>query len=117
MDQAVEKKLGIRLKIWLEIDDRPVIGEGRLRILKAIDETGSLLGASKKTGVAYRKLRGAVHDMESLIGRPIINTHRGGEDGGGASLTPLAHDLIKRYETDLALFQKSLSEQSNKQNK
>lgn len=114
MDQTLEKKLGIRLKIWLEIDEKPVIGEGRLKILKAIDETGSLLAASKKTGVAYRKLRGAVHDMEKLIGRPIINTHRGGGDGGGASLTPLAHELIVRYENDLAMFQKSLREQTKK---
>lgn len=112
MDQSVEKKLGIRLKIWLEIDEKPVIGEGRLKILKAIDETGSLLAASKKTGVAYRKLRGAVRDMETLIGRPIISTHRGGGDGGGAVLTPLAHELIARYEKDLAMFQKSLREQS-----
>ena len=110
----MEKKLGIRLKMWLEIDDKPVIGEGRLRILKAIDETGSLLAASKKTGVAYRKLRGAVHDMEKLIGKTIINTHRGGGDGGGASLTPLAYELMERYENDLAMFQKSLSEQTGK---
>ena len=89
----------LRLKVWLEIDGHPVIGEGRLAMLSAIDDSGSIIDAARRLGISYRKIRGAISDMEGSVGTRLVITHRGGSQGGGAQLTPRARDLVQRYLT------------------
>ncbi|GAB6146304.1 winged helix-turn-helix domain-containing protein [Desulfocicer niacini] len=87
----------VRLKVWLEIDGRPVIGEGRVAMLSAIDDNGSIIEAARALGMSYRKIRGAIADMEASVGKSLVKTHRGGGHGGGACLTPHAHSLVEDY--------------------
>lgn len=87
----------IRLKLWLEIDGCPVIGEGRHAMLDAIDEQGSIIEAARSLGISYRKIRGAISDMEGTLKTSLVRTYRGGDQGGGAKLTPAARDLAERY--------------------
>ena len=39
----------IKSRIWIEVDDKVLLGEGRVNLLKAIKKTGSLSKASKKS--------------------------------------------------------------------
>jgi len=87
----------VRLKIWLEIDGQPVIGQGRLAMLNAIDEKGSIIEAARDLGISYRKIRGAIAAMEQTVGKSLVKTHRGGGHGGGARLTDNAHSLVRDY--------------------
>ena len=87
----------VRLKVWLEIDGRPVIGEGRVTMLNAIDDNGSIIEAARALGMSYRKIRGAIADMEASVGKSLVKTHRGGGHGGGACLTPHAYALVENY--------------------
>jgi molybdate transport system regulatory protein len=98
MDAYRQKKWKARSKVWLELDGKPFMGEGRLSVLQAIDRNGSILAASKETKISYRRIRGAIRDMENAIGHPIVITCRGGKEGGGAMITDLARDLISRFE-------------------
>lgn len=88
---------GLRSKVWLEIEGNPVMGEGRMAMLQAIDRHGSIINASRETGISYRRIRGAIRDMEKVTGRPLVNAYRGGGDGGGAELTAEAHALIDSF--------------------
>lgn len=92
-----QKTWNVRLKVWFEVDGKPIIGEGRLRMLKAIHENGSIRHAATSLGISYRKIRGAIRDMEMQINEPLVIAYRGGEDGGGARLTSTAHALIASY--------------------
>lgn len=74
------------------------MGEGRKEILEAIDQHGSILQASRETGISYRRIRGAIKDMEHAVGKTLVRSYRGGEQGGGASLTTVAHELMDRYK-------------------
>ena len=96
----------MRSKAWLEIEGHPVIGEGRMDMLQAIDCHGSFIQASKEIGISCRKIRGAVRDMEKAVGKPLVKAYRGGEEGGGASLTPTAHKLIAFFKQFTNGFQK-----------
>lgn len=87
----------VRCKIWIEIDNRPVIGEGRLAMLTAIDQEGSIISAARRLQISYRKIRGAILDMERSVGVPLVRTYRGGEEGGGARLTAEAVRLVDQY--------------------
>ncbi len=45
----------IKSKIWIESDGKILLGEGRVQLLKAIKETGSLSKAAKKLNMSYKK--------------------------------------------------------------
>jgi molybdate transport system regulatory protein len=91
------KSLAVRSKVWLEAEGKPIMGEGRMDMLEAIQRYGSILQASKATGVSYRKIRGAIHDMEGALGVVLVRSYRGGDHGGGASLTPEALGLMRCF--------------------
>lgn len=94
-DKPVEWRL--RSKVWIEVEGRPVMGEGRMAMLQAIHRYGSIIDASRETGISYRKMRGAIRDMEKAVGRPLVKAFRGGGDGGGAVLTAEAHTLMDAF--------------------
>jgi molybdate transport system regulatory protein len=94
MKEMDVRKWELRSKVWLEWDGRPIMGEGRMAMLQAIDRCGSIIEASRETGISYRKIRGAIREMEDILRRPVVRAHRGGERGGGATLTPAARDLL-----------------------
>jgi len=97
MDKNNPRAWGLRSKVWLEIGGHPVMGEGRMAMLQAIHRHGSIINASRETGISYRKIRGAIRDMEKVIGRPLVKAYRGGGEGGGAVLTEDAHALIDSF--------------------
>jgi molybdate transport system regulatory protein len=98
MGDIREKQWELRAKVWIEIAGRPFMGEGRMAMLEAIDRNGSIINAARETGIAYRRIRGALRDMEDAIGRPLVRVHRGGGDGGGAELTEAAHELMASFK-------------------
>ena len=97
-DDIPKKQLEVRSKVWLELEGRPFLGEGRVAMLRAIDRCGSIINAARTTGISYRRIRGALRDMEAAIGRPLVQIHRGGEEGGGALLTEAAYELLESFE-------------------
>ncbi len=93
------RQWAVRLKVWIEMDGQPIMGEGRHEMLRAIHRNGSIIQAAREIGISYRKVRGAIGHMEQSMGRTLVNTRRGGGNGGGAELTPEALLLIDRYES------------------
>lgn len=94
----MENRWGLRSKLWLEYEGTPVLGDGRMKMLRSIQAGGSIKQAARDTGIAYRRMRGAIHEMESTIGYPLVKIRRGGGMGGGAELTPAAHVLMDAFD-------------------
>lgn len=109
MEKNKTRQWGFRSKIWLELEGQPVIGEGRMAMLQSIERNGSIIHASREIGIPYRRMRGAIQDMEKAVGRPLVEAYRGGGEGGGARLTSTAHELITSYNQINDLFQKEIS--------
>ena len=92
------EKIRFSYKIWLESDGRFVLGRGGVRILKAIEEKRSISKAAGKLGMSYRYVWSYIERINRALGKPIIETFRGGRrGGGGATLTELGRDLLRRY--------------------
>jgi len=87
----------VRSKVWLEAQGRPVLGPGRLQLLKYIDEQGSISQAARLLKMTYRKAWGQIKTMEGQLGLPLVEKQAGGSGGGGARLTPEARDLLSKY--------------------
>jgi len=84
-------------KLWLESGGNPVFGRGVASLLEAIRDSGSILSASKSTGIQYRRVWTLVSNTEKKLGMKLIRRSRGGSGGGGSSLTPVATMLLKKY--------------------
>lgn len=95
--QNCHSGLGIRSKLWIEVDGDPVFGRGRRLLLEAIDRYGSINQAAKEINISYRKAWGYIKAMEERLGIQLIERKTGGRYGGGASLTDAARGFIRKY--------------------
>jgi molybdate transport system regulatory protein len=88
-----------RSKIWIEDEHGNVVfGSGRLRILKAIREYGSINAAAKELKIGYRAVWARINATEKRLGKPLLKKKSGGPSGGGSQLTPLAELLVEKFE-------------------
>lgn len=91
-------QIRLRRKVWLEIDGKPLLGSGRVRLLNAIADSGSINGACQQLGISYRKAWAQLKEMEELAPFPVLERSKGGKGGGGATLTEETIDLLKQYQ-------------------
>jgi molybdate transport system regulatory protein len=91
--------LKIKSKIWIETDDGILISEGRVKLLKLIEETGSLNRAAKAMDLSYQKAWKLVDASNKAAQSPLIETQVGGSKGGGTVLTPYGKSLIASFES------------------
>jgi molybdate transport system regulatory protein len=88
----------VQYKLWLSsVSGEGIIGDGKVMLLEAIRDTGSLSAAASQLGLSYRKAWGDIRKAESLLGYPLTEKHRGGKDGGSSRLTPQALRLLEAY--------------------
>ncbi|MFZ4625221.1 MAG: TOBE domain-containing protein [Rhodoferax sp.] len=73
------------------------LGDKRIRLLEAIDKTGSISQAAKAVPFSYKAAWDAVDDMNNLAPEPLVNRSTGGRHGGGTELTAFARRLIAFY--------------------
>jgi molybdate transport system regulatory protein len=85
----------IIFRIQFEPDGR--IGRGKIQLLSHIQETGSISAAGRAMDMSYRRAWLLVDEMNRLFGEPVVESQRGGKQGGGAVLTSFGQALIERY--------------------
>ncbi len=91
-------KMRMQLNLWIENDEGKVLfGEGRMQILQAIDEQGSLTAAAETLGMSYRGLWARIRHSERRLGFPLIESQAGRGPRSGTSLTPMGRTLMQRY--------------------
>ncbi|MFO7576944.1 MAG: LysR family transcriptional regulator [Pelovirga sp.] len=90
-------RLNIRSKVWLEIDGKPFLGGGRLRLLRAIAATGSINAAAQQLGISYRKAWSQLQEMEKH-GILLVEREKGGCGGGQSTVTAQAHELLRKFD-------------------
>ncbi len=87
----------MRFKIWVENNDQVFLGNGRVRLLEAIDRQGSITAAAKEMGMSYKKAWAQVNGMNSLASEPLVERFTGGKGGGGTQLTSTGKQWVKRF--------------------
>jgi molybdate transport system regulatory protein len=87
----------IRSKVWIERESEVLLSEWRVDLLEALHDTGSLAAAATAVGVPYRTAWERIKETEASLGIRLLETERGGADGGGSRLTDEAIELIARF--------------------
>jgi molybdate transport system regulatory protein len=90
-------RLLVRHKVWLEGARGFALGDGGVALLAAIEATGSIRAGAQRVGWSYRHALSYLGNAEAAVGGPLVRRVRGGEAGGGASLTPEARAFVRRY--------------------
>ena len=85
---------GIRTKLFI---GRETVGIGKIELLEAIAETGSISAAAASMGMDYRRAWLLLKSTQDAFSVPLFFTQRGGSGRGGASLTPEGEELIRSY--------------------
>lgn len=92
------KNITVRSKIWLADDSGKVVfGIGRMRMLEAVEQHGSIHAAAKELGMSYRAVWGRIKATEERMGEPLLKRSIGGRSGGGSELTDFARLLMQRF--------------------
>jgi molybdate transport system regulatory protein len=68
-----------------------------VRLLRAIDDTGSIRAAAGRIGWSYRHALAYIDNAEEALGERLVERTRGGNDRGGASLTQVGRTFVTRY--------------------
>jgi molybdate transport system regulatory protein len=101
--QAAPTSPAVRFRV--DFDDRCSVGVGKIRLLEAVERTGSLSQAARDVGMSYRRAWLLIDSMNAEFDTPVISATVGGSGGGGAKLTSFGGELIAAYrklETRLA---------------
>ncbi|RPI43891.1 MAG: LysR family transcriptional regulator [Betaproteobacteria bacterium] len=92
-----------RFRLRIGTDRDLALGPGKVALLEAIRETGSISAAGRKLGMSYRRAWLLVDAMNRAFRLPVITTVTGGREGGGTALTETGQEIIRRYRKIEAL--------------
>jgi molybdate transport system regulatory protein len=86
-----------RLSFRLILGDDIALGPGKVQLLEAIHDTGSIAAAGRSMGMSYKRAWHLVDTMNRCFKSPLVEASKGGAHGGGAALSPLALEVIALY--------------------
>ena len=86
-----------RLTLRVDFGADRAIGPGKIRLLEAIRDTGSITRAGAALDMSYRRAWLLVDDMNNCFREPVVAAQAGGSHGGGALLTRFGMNLIDQY--------------------
>jgi molybdate transport system regulatory protein len=88
-----ENSISLHLRLRIMGREKIALGPGKVELLALIDETGSLGKAANQMGLSYMKAWSLLQTM-----KPLVETLRGGQSGGGAKLTKTGRKALALYQ-------------------
>lgn len=86
-----------RLRLRVVFGDGAMIGPGKADLLERIRETGSIAAAGRTMGMSYKRAWMLVETLNALFREPLVESTRGGAQGGGAHLTVAGELVLAHY--------------------
>jgi molybdate transport system regulatory protein len=86
-----------KLTLRVDFSAGQSIGHGKIRLLEAVRDQGSIAAAGRSMRMSYRRAWLLIGALNALFAQPVIATRHGGSSGGGAYLTPFGHRLVEHY--------------------
>ena len=86
-----------RLTIRIDFGGARRLGPGKVELLEAVVESGTISSAAKSLGMSYRRAWLLIEETNALFREPVVETVHGGRLGGGACVTPFGLDVVARY--------------------
>jgi molybdate transport system regulatory protein len=86
-----------RFRLRISLGELTAIGPGKVALLEAIRDQGSLTAAARALGISYRRAWTMLDEINSALQYPAVASAAGGSQGGGSLLTPVGEEVVARY--------------------
>jgi molybdate transport system regulatory protein len=86
-----------RVTFRFDFDEGHRLGPGKIALLEAIRQHGSIAAAGRDFGMSYRRAWLLVNELNQMFVTPLVEARGGGRHGGGAELTELGRSVIALY--------------------
>src|ERR1700754_5346095 len=73
------------------------VGIGRVALIEAIGELGSISAAAKRLGLSYKGAWDVVQALNNLFDTPLIEAAPGGRSGGAAVVTARGQAVVTAF--------------------
>jgi molybdate transport system regulatory protein len=90
-------KKEIRIRCWIDVDGDKFFGPGPAELLQLVQETGSIANAAKSMGMSYKKAWAIITNINSKSPKPLVISHKGGKNRGGAEVTEAGKKVLAAY--------------------
>lgn len=90
-----DKDTTLRLRVWIEQEEKTYIGIGSTLLLQHVEELGSLRKAAAELGMSYRRAWGKLKNAEERIGQPLVEKTKG--KGQRFNLSPFGKELKDKF--------------------
>jgi molybdate transport system regulatory protein len=90
-------KPDVQFRLRIRNGDDIAVGPGKVELLEAIADTGSITAAAKSLDMSYRRAWLLVDTMNRCFRSRVVETEAGGTHGGGTQLTTLGKKLVRSY--------------------
>jgi len=77
--------------------DTIALGPGKVSLLEAVREHGSISAAARSMNMSYRRAWLLMDELNRALGSPATVSEHGGQSGGGSTLTPVGEAIIRLY--------------------
>jgi molybdate transport system regulatory protein len=85
------------VRFRIDFAEHSSVGPGKICLLEAIRDAGSLLQGGRNLGMSYRRAWLLVESLNQSFRKPVTVASRGGKNGGGMLVTEFGDALIKSY--------------------
>ena len=93
----------IKSRFWIATEEGTFLGDGKVKLLQTVIETGSISAAARELEISYRKAWKMIDVMNAQAKSPLVERQIGGKKGGGTIVTQQG---IKAIESFMALKKK-----------
>ncbi len=103
-------------RFWLESEGSTFLGHGRVLLLERIRDNGSISKAAASMKMSYKHAWDLLNSMENQAGSKLVETVRGGANGGGANLTEAGKEAIEifwKYSNKFLAFMDEMTNELN----
>jgi len=103
-------KVKAQFHLRLDKGHLKAVGPGKIALLEAIMETGSISAAARHLKMSYRRAWLLVDDLNHQLRHPAVYRETGGKNGGSSQVTPAGEKLVRLYrEIEHAAYLKTLT--------
>lgn len=87
------------------------LGPGKVELLEAVREHGSISAAARSLDMSYRRAWLLIDELNQSLKSPATVSEQGGQSGGGCTLTPVGESIVRLYRDVEVQAQKACAKQ------
>ncbi|WP_425469610.1 winged helix-turn-helix domain-containing protein [Paraburkholderia unamae] len=89
----------VRFRMRIIQDGTIALGPGKVSLLEAVREHGSISAAARSMNMSYRRAWLLMDELNRALESPATVSEHGGQSGGGSMLTPVGEEIVRLYRS------------------